>query len=257
MLNRKFNLDYLDKYKIYFQIEHNLVLDGGRSITHKIKGNVKYIYDESQFYLVRIVNLEEYDKYDYIIEYSYPNIENIKLSNYFNKEFINKILYLPPLIYDYIDYKPVRNINILTTFIDTTQTRRQLLLNKMEQSNINFKNVNNIFDKNELKNLYDKTKILLNIHQTDFHHTLEEFRILPALSRNVIIISEEIPLKYTIPYNKYIIWCNYDNVLEILNVIDKNYDEYYEKFFGKESKLKDILKDLEDEAYKNINNKLN
>jgi hypothetical protein len=255
MLNRKFNKDLKIKYKLYFQIEHNLVLKGGRDvINNNLYGNVISIFNNKEKYLVRIVDLDKYKDYDYIIEYSLPNIENIKLSNYFDKNFINKILYLPPLIFDYINYKPIRNINILTTFIDKEQPRRKKLLNDLDKNNINYQNINNIFNKNKLLKIYDNTKILINIHQTDFHHTLEEFRILPALSRNIVIISENIPLKYIIPYNEYIIWCDYSNIINTLKEVELNYDKYFNNFF-ENNNLKYILKNLEDNALNIINNK--
>ena len=128
MLNKDFKLNSnYEKYNLFFQIEHNLVLKEGRSIKNVIMGNVKSIYNNDK-YLVRIVNLENYDKYDYIIEYSLLNIENIKRSNKFSKQFIDKILYLPPFVYDInFTFNNERNINILTSYIDVNQPRRKKL----------------------------------------------------------------------------------------------------------------------------------
>ena len=72
---------------------------------------------------------------------------------------------------------------------------------------------------------------MVNVHQTDHHHTFEELRVLPALLNCVIIISEDVPLKESIPYGEYIIWCTYDEIpaktLEVIN----NYTYYFDKLF--------------------------
>lgn len=257
MLNKDFksNSNY-ENYKLFFQVEHNLVLKEGRSIENKIIGNVKSIYDNDK-YLVRIVNLENYDKYDYIIEYSLLNIENIKRSNKFSKQFIDKILYLPPFVYDInFTFNNERNINILTSYIDVNQPRRKKLFEKLYRNNILFTNVNNIFEKNKLCGIYDNTKILINIHQTPYHHTLEEFRLIPALSRGVVVISEIVPMKELLPYHDYIIWTTYDNIIETVKDTIKKYDFYHNKFFGDKSSLNNILSDLNNTSLKNIKDKL-
>lgn len=257
MLNKDFksNSNY-ENYKLFFQVEHNLVLKEGRSIENKIIGNVKSIYDNDK-YLVRIVNLENYDKYDYIIEYSLLNIENIKRSNKFSKQFIDKILYLPPFVYDInFTFNNERNINILTSYIDVNQPRRKKLFEKLYRNNILFTNVNNIFEKNKLCDIYDNTKILINIHQTPYHHTLEEFRLIPALSRGVVVISEIVPMKELLPYHDYIIWTTYDNIIETVKDTIKNYNFYHNKFFGDKSSLNNILSDLNNTSLKNIKDKL-
>ena len=257
MLNKDFKLNSnYEKYNLFFQVEHNLVLKEGRSIKKKIVGNVKSIYNNDK-YLVRIVNLENYDKYDYIIEYSLLNIENIKRSNKFSKQFIDKILYLPPFVYDInFTFNNERNINILTSYIDVNQPRRKKLFEKLYRNNILFTNVNNIFEKNKLCGIYDNTKILINIHQTPYHHTLEEFRLIPALSRGVVVISEIVPMKELLPYHDYIIWTTYDNIIETVKDTIKNYDFYHNKFFGDKSSLNNILSDLNNTSLKNIKDKL-
>lgn len=257
MLNKDFNLNSnYEKYNLFFQVEHNLVLKEGRSIKNNIVGNVKSIYNNDN-YLVRIVNLENYDNYDYIIEYSLLNIENIKCSNKFSKQFIDKILYLPPFVYDInFCFDNKRHINVLTSYIDVNQPRRKKLFENLYLNNILFTNVNNIFEKNKLCDIYDNTKILINIHQTPYHHTLEEFRLIPALSRGVVIISEIVPMKELLPYHDYIIWTTYDNIIQTVKDTINKYDFYHNKFFGKDSDLNNILTTLNNNSLKNIKDKL-
>ncbi len=49
--------------------------------------------------------------------------------------------------------------------------------------------------------LYGSKAILINVHQTSHHHTLEELRLLPALLRSMAIVSEETPLFKHVPYS--------------------------------------------------------
>jgi hypothetical protein len=109
-----------------------------------------------------------------------------------------------------------------------------------------------VFEKSELQTLYDKTKILINVHQTDHHHTFEELRVLPALSRGVLVVSEDVPLKDHIPYNEFIIWSTYEDLVDKVIEVEKNYDFFYKKIFTK--KNKDKLIDLRNTNDKKINN---
>jgi hypothetical protein len=134
--------------------------------------------------------------------------------------------------------KENRNISSLTTFINIHEQRRFKLLQNMQNKKINHINVNNCFDKQNLQQLYKNTKILINIHQTDHHHTFEELRVLPALECGVIVISEKSPLYELVPYNDYIIWLTYEEIIDKLIHVINNYDYYHEFIFNKEKKQK-------------------
>jgi hypothetical protein len=103
----------------------------------------------------------------------------------------------------------------------------------LKLKNISHTNVNDCFEKKRLEQLYCNTKILINIHQTDHHHTFEELRVLPALLCGCIVICEDSPLKELVPYHKYLIWVKYDEIVEKCIEIQNNYDFYYNKLFQK------------------------
>jgi hypothetical protein len=210
--NYYFNFNNTNKtIKINFNFEHTIVKFGGRDSPNAPFGQIK-IQNSDDFYMVRIQDYEKLKSSDIIIEYSIPNIININSLSEFDI-YSNKLVYISPLLYPYYNEITPRSINCLTTFIDVSQPRRALLLEKLKINNILHKNVNNCFNKSYLYNLYKDTKLLINIHQTDHHHTCEELRILPALQCGVIVICEESPLKEHIPYNQYILWCDYNNRL--------------------------------------------
>ena len=90
---------------------------------------------------------------------------------------------------------------------------RKKLLENISKSNLSHSNTNNCFDKIKLQELYQNTKILINIHQTPYHDTFEELRCLPALQNGVIVVSEKSPLSHLVSYNELIIWTDYDNII--------------------------------------------
>lgn len=70
----------------------------------------------------------------------------------------------------------------------------------------------------------------IQINQTDFHHTLEELRVLPALMTGILIVSEDVPYKDVIPYNKHIVWSSYDDLPRTINDVLNNYEVYRDKY---------------------------
>jgi len=235
----------LKTIKININYEHTLVKKGANygvieSEKALVEGKIK-IKDRNENYLVRIIHYTSLSNSDIIIDYSIPNIYNIEISEYF-EDLSKKLIYISPTIYDIDISNTNRKIDVLTTFIDINQPRRKALYDNLND-NFNYKNVNNCFDKKDLKNIYQNTKILINIHQTDHHHTFEELRVLPALLNGIIIISEDSPLKEMVPYNKYIIWTDYDNIIEKTKDILDNYDKYYNDIFNENFKIEDSNQD--------------
>jgi hypothetical protein len=227
-----FNND-LKTIKIYINYEHTLVLKGGRDTEGSLEGIIKT--NDLDNYLVRI-DFNSMNDADIIIEYSIPNIENITTSNLY-PEISKKLVYIAPALYDQNWVEKNRQINVLTTFIRTCEPRRAQLLEKLKQQNITHINVNDCFEKKRLEDLYSNTKIIINIHQTDHHHTFEELRVLPALLCGCIVICEDSPLKELVPYHNYLIWVKYDEIVETCIEVQNNYDHYYNQLFGNKDML--------------------
>lgn len=241
--------DFDDDFKtirIDIQCEHTLVKNGGRTVNEVIYGE---IMDNDEKYLIRIDKFDYFNNLDYIIEYSKPNIINISTSDLFN-DYYKKIILIEPTIYNLNFEKNNRN-KVITLLNKNSSQRRFNLIEKLDKLNIGYENIDNIFNTQDLLNLYQETKILINIHQTDHHHTVEELRILPALQNGVIIISEDSPLKETIPYSNYIIWVKYDEFETKLIEINSNYESYFKKIFLN-SNLKNILQEIDKENFKNL-----
>jgi len=238
--------------RINLNWEHTLVKPGGRDTYGAPLGNVPVNKDVN--YLVRIDRFHELNNADIVVDYSIPNIYNVKISGLF-ENFSKKHVYVAASIVGRHFIKENRDINCLTTFliIDNSSRRFQLLENIRKRGIENI-NVSDCFGKTNTENLYKKTKIILNIRQTDHHDTLEELRVLPALQCGVIVISEDCPLKELVPYSNYIIWTTYDNILDKYEEVIKNYDYYHNLIFTEE--LKQLLDGLHEKNYKTLKDRI-
>lgn len=126
---------------------------------------------------------------------------NVNKSGQF-ASFSKKHLYIDPCLYNELYTKLTnRTITHLTTFLNVNELRRKRLLLNLQAHQLQHQNINNCFEKRGLRDLYRKTKILINIHQTNHHDTFEELRVLPALQNGVIVISETSLLQTEIPYH--------------------------------------------------------
>jgi hypothetical protein len=251
MCNTDFKFSNNNKIiKIAINYEHTLVKYGGRSIpTNTPFGNIDD--DNNSKYLVRIDRYDSLNEADIIIDYSIPNIVNVKSCDIY-KNFSKKHIYISPSIYNLYLIKENRNIITLTTFINKEEERRKKLLDSIDSEKILHINISNCFEKYALQNLYKNTKVIINIHQTPHHHTFEEFRALPALECGVIVISELSPLNNLIPYNNLIIWESYDNIISKIKEVINNYDYYHNLIFSNENINK--LNELKKFNYDNLHN---
>ena len=205
------------------------------------KGTIPIIDKPSETYAVRMLDLDYFDSKSHIIvDYSCPNIKNLESSL-----IKSKMVYVSPMIYPVYEKDSIRTIDTLTTFFNPNLPRRRKLLDILGDHHVNR---NDCFNKDELFKLYTSTKILINIHQTEFHHTAEELRILPALACGVIVIAEDSPLKETIPYYESVIWVSYDQIVSKTREVFENYEVY--------RKPLDRLKTLHQENYDRLRKKI-
>ena len=228
---RENGAENLDK-TVFFQVEHNLVLPGGRSVgPDDPLGPVPSLYGDGQRYHVRVVRKEQYYRSDIVVEYNVPNVVNITSSGIFPEEVVRKIVYAPSLPWRYEpahrrDLAIVSNVNI------EGEPRRLEMLRRLGERCLEFQNVQHGYDLDAVRQLYARTKILVNFHRTWHHHSVEEFRILPALSQGCVVISEDVPLRTSIPYHEHVIWCSYDELPSVARRVLGDYDTHYQRIHG-------------------------
>lgn len=245
------NAKYTNTIRLGINYEHTLVKPGGRSVPKNTPhGNIMYKNDK---YLVRLCNYKLLSACDIIIDYSNLNIQNVKgVSEY--KSFTDKHVYVAPCVYDTIHVDTNnRDIQCLTLIIDTTQPRRKQLLNNIKETSLEHVNIKNCYGE-QLQQMYRRTKILANIHQTPHHDTFEELRCLPAIQNGVLVVSEPSPLKELIPYSNLIIWAEYDNIVDKIIDVYKHYKQYHEQIYTQENIQ--LLEELHETNIKTIQTKL-
>lgn len=231
--------------RIDVNTEHTLVKKGGRGAPKNSPfGTVKY--DKGKNYLARLKNYNDEHpsikliNSDIIIDYSMPNIQNIQSSGHYD-DLLNKHIYISPCLYKGVHTSNNnRSISSLTTFLNIDQginkgmTRRRKIL-KDACSNMNHVNMTGLYSHTDVKKLYQNTKVLINIHQTDHHHTFEELRCLPALQNGALVVAEKSPLNHLIPYNDLIIWADYKDIVATSKKVLDNYEKYHTAIFTKKN----------------------
>lgn len=252
------NFDDGNRDIIFINYEHNLV-HPDMNYNSSFKGNTFVPNSNNLRYQIRIENPTMFFKSQFYVEYSQPNIKNIE-SSYELTPFLEKILYIPPLLCDYEPESSNRgDYDIITSFYileDSHRMRRKVLHDKLIQNFGKYCNLPKVFCDDLYNNYYKKSKIIINVHQSDHHHTVEELRILPALLNGLIVISEDSPLKETIPYHEFIIWTTYDKMVEVAQQVLENYDYHYEKIHGSKSNLKNIIKKMQETLQEELTQKV-
>ena len=183
-------------------------------------------------YLARLSKYESMKKFDFIIEYSRMNLVNIQGAAKFS-DLKGKVLYLSPALYKLNSASSDarrRNFITITNFGNSEEPRRKNFLEVMRSKEIPVQNIHTWYS--DVEELYARTRILVNIRQTDHHDTLEELRVLPALRSGVIVISELAPYKELTRYSEFIIWGTLDELPEIIRNVQDNYEATWNSIFG-------------------------
>lgn len=188
---------------------------------------------------------------DIIIDYSASNIMFLKSLSQF-QSLSNKHILISPSLYNKTIVKPVSKCNKIKTLCRNPNEDGRVgkLIKKLKSIYKNrYENVQKSFDltgPDSLSEIYSETDILINLHRHESLRTCEELRILPAIQRGVLVISEDSLYRRTIPYNNLVIWsdsdgptgaltskaCNsYDNLIPTIDRVSKNFEFYYRKTF--------------------------
>lgn len=212
---------------VRLQIEHTLVRpEGGDSENYPV--GCLDIPDGSGRYLVRIDNFEEVSKANIIFDYSRINLHNIRSTSLL-KAYSEKAFCVSPNFYPLHTSAHGRE-GIITLFGNPDDSRRKLFLEMLKMRHIDSRNIRGIYF--GIDEYYRRAKIVINIRQTDYHDTLEELRVLPALRSGAIVISEAAPYAVKTWYSKFIIWGSLAQLPELIANTEKNYNHIHAQIFG-------------------------
>ncbi len=220
----------LPTLRVGFQTEHTLVRSGGRDSAAALPGRIP-IGPGPECYQVRVARLARLLRLDLVVDYSRPNLVNVattpELAGY-----LEKTVHVAPLL-DPPDFgSEARATPLITLFGDLDQPRRRRFFEQARRAGLPLVNIKGCFDRQALRNLYHSTRVLVNVHQTDHHDTLEELRVLPALLSGVVVVSEEAPLRQHIPYAPFLLWSSYENLVDTARRALEHHGEHYRRLFG-------------------------
>lgn len=219
-------------FRVDFQVEHTLVKPGGRGAEDAPVGVVPIPGNAGICYRVRVQGMARLDRADMVIEYSRPNLVNMQSCGLY-PGLAAKLHYVAPLIYpldESVPEKAERDLEIITLFGNPEEPRRKALLDRLRLWNPLCQNIQGRFD--DIRSVYRRTRILINIRQTDHHDTLEELRVLPALLSGVVVISEDVPLRDAVPYHEFILWSSLADLPALVEKVHENYAEYHAQIFS-------------------------
>lgn len=230
------------KKKVFINYEHNLVHPAVPY--YPLFGSIPIKGEEPSKYLVRIEQPNRLMESDFYIEYGRPNIENIKSCPPLSS-ILEKVIYVPPILCEYSPgNKEERTENLLTSFYILNQEgrpRRKMLHDRMKQEIIGYTNIPMCFGQELYDKYYKSAKVMVNVHQTDHHHTFEELRVLPALLNGLVVVAEDSPLKEKVPYHEYIIWAKYEDIADAAKDAIERHEYHYDRIHGPNSGLREII----------------
>jgi hypothetical protein len=215
--------------------EHTLVRRNGRGSEGSPIGDIPVIGEgSSENYLVRIPGgTRVRPDSTQIIEYSVPNLINVHQSE-LREVYSGKSHYIAPLLSPrMVNPSPQsRDVSKAFTFMSLPEggDRRTEIIEGLSRSGIQTANIQGLVgDANEAMS---RVGVLLNLHQTDHHHTLEELRILPALLQGVLVLSEPSPLIAEVPYSKFVTFATIQDMPDLLSDLLANHERIWDETFN-------------------------
>lgn len=212
---------------IFLQIEHTLFRPGSETSTSAMQGELP-VPGGNQKYLIRIAELDRLASADIIFDYSRINLFNIQSSPAL-RDYLQKSFCISPALYPIFTNGNDRH-GVITLFGNPDISRRKLFLKDLERQRVSSENIRGLYF--GVDEIYRKTKIVINIRQTDRHETLEELRVLPALRSGAIVVCESAPYVEKTAYSKFIIWGSLQELPSLIAEVENNYEEVHQRIFG-------------------------
>ena len=227
--------------RIGFQIEHTLVKPGGGGSDGAPRSNTP-LPDASGHYLARVLHLGALQQCDRVIEYSRANLVHLRDAGGF-EDYLECVVPLAPLLFDADFSEANRTWPLMTLFSDVEDGRRGRFLRAARAAGLPIRNRKRCFEPEQLRQAFRQCRILVNVRRSDHHDTLEELRVLPALLCGVIVISEDVPLRETIPYARFVIWARYEELPATIARVHADYAAWHARIFT-DPGLADVLRTL-------------
>lgn len=216
--------------KIVLQLEHTIVAPGGRGVDGSPLGYVPLSTGPGIYHVRLEGGPAIFGTAEGIIEYSCPNVTNV-LSSELAGVYRDRAEYIAPLLSGLPNQlRPRAEVAIATMHGSPDAGRRGVIRRRISRMGHIIGNIENVWA--NYGPVFDKVAILVNVHQTEQHHTLEELRVLPAVERGVIVVTEDVPLLDDVPYREFLIAVPYCRLAETVDIVARNYEEHWNELFG-------------------------
>jgi hypothetical protein len=228
---------------VLINIEHTLVLPGGRGSGGSPEAFTSY---DGKTYLVRLPRDEQTAKRaSLIVDFSRPNIHHVKNSE-LSELYEKKAIYIAPIFGNKSPElspsgRDLSNVYTLMNLAGEADRRNQILFDFEARTSVRIVNISGLHSHADSR--LGKVGVMLNLHQTDHHQTLEELRILPMLLRGIITISEPSPLLSQVPYARFIRFARPEHMAAEFYRIKHNYFEEWKGIFA-DPEYERIIADL-------------
>lgn len=141
--------------------------------------------------------------------------------------FKNSIIF--PFYYCNLNIKIPKKENYVC-MIGNNSPKRNKLLNTIKKLDIPIKNIIGFGVDRDIEVM--KSKILINCHYKSDYKILEQIRINPYVLNKLIIITENGVNNELYEFKKNVIFCEYENIPEMVKCVLNNYDYYHNKLFS-------------------------
>jgi hypothetical protein len=215
--------------RVSLQWEHVLVRPGGRDSDGAPLSGVP-LPAGGGHYLARLVDAPRHLGADLIIDYSAVNLRVLGHCPFWNGQLPPRVA-VAPLVHPPDFGRDGRDIPLLCLFAAPGEGRRAEFLTAARAAGLPLRNRRGVFHPDNLRALYRRCRILVNVHQTADHHTFEELRVLPALLCGVLVVSEDVPLREHIPYARFVIWSAPERLLDTVRAVHADYDAQWARVF--------------------------
>jgi len=216
--------------RIAFQIEHTLVKPGGGDSDGAPVSATPLPQGEGR-YLARLLHRPALAAADLVLDYSHANVLHLRGAGGFDDVLAHTAV-IAPLLHEHSFTRDDRGQSCLTLFSDADEGRRGRFLAAARAKGLPIRNLKRCFDSDALQAQYRRTRVLVNVRRSDHHDTIEELRILPALQSGVIVVSEDGPLRHTLPYARFVVWTHYDALVEQVAEVLRDYETWHARLFG-------------------------
>ena len=234
LLGQDFSFDKRVR-SVRINTEHTLVRENGRGSAGSPRGNIPVIGGNGEEkYLVRVSGgARGWSNTDQIIDYSVPNMINVHRSE-LAEVYSGKSHYIAPLLSPTMFNPSIegRDLSKVFTFMSLTEggDRRSEVIDGLKELGVKVANIQGLVG--DPSETMSRIGVLLNLHQTEHHHTLEELRILPALLQGVVVVSEPSPLTEQIPYSKFVKFASISEMPGVLSGLLANYEKHWNDTFA-------------------------